>query len=154
MRFEYINPFAEASFEILSTYLEDEMRTSDILLRDGSDEISGVAAIIELNGCVQGSVMIDMTEETACKVASIMNETELFNYNDLVQHTVKELANQVSGLAVTKLEKLGFDIGVSPPEVARGTRIDNKYFLNESLHVKLETSVGNIGILVAIEEKN
>lgn len=152
MRFEFINPFAEASTEVLSAYIEEEMRTSDILLRDSFSEISGVAVILGLIGDGKGNVLIDMTEETACKLASAMSGMEIYNYNELAASAVKELVNQVSGLAVTKLEKDGFDIGVTPPIVIYGSKIDYQAFKSESLHVKIETALGDIDILVALVE--
>lgn len=152
MRFEFINPFAEASHEILSNYLKNEITTSDISLRDGFNKISGVGAILGLNGESTGNVLIDMSEDTACKVASVMNGTDIYNFTSLAMHTIKELVNQISGLAVTKLAKDGFNIGVTPPIIVHGTQIDYQAFKNESLHVRLETSLGNIDILIAITE--
>lgn len=152
MRFEFINPFAEASHEVLSAYIEDEMRTSDILLRDGFSEVAGVGVILGLMGDAKGNVLIDMTEETACKVASKMNGSDIFNFNELARASIKELVNQISGLAVTKLEKENFDMGVTPPIVIHGKKIDYDAFKKESLHVRLETSLGDIDILVAIED--
>lgn len=153
MRLEYINPFAEAAFETLGNYLKDDIRISDVTLREGVTEISGLAVVIGISGQASGNVLLDMSEDVACKVGSAMNGEECVNVGPPVINAIKELANMVSAIAVTKISKIGYDLNVSPPVVVQGHQITYQAFKNESLLVRLDiANVGPMEIFVAIVE--
>ncbi|MBI4976042.1 MAG: chemotaxis protein CheX [Spirochaetes bacterium] len=151
MRLEYINPFAEAAYEIMGTYLKDDIRISDVTLREGVTNISGVGIVIGITGNANGNVLLDMDETVACKIASAMTETEIFNVSPAAVNALKELANMVSASAVTKISKIGRDLNVTPPAVVQGKSVSYQSFQNESLLVKIDiANIGHMDIFVAI----
>ncbi len=150
MQLEYINAFVDASYEIFGRYIKDgSLKVGDVSLRDSILSVSGLAAIIGLTNEANGNVLISFDELTSDEVVAIMNEKREDFSEELYYSTVRELANLIAGLAVTKLEKNGFDIGVTPPMIVRG--LDVRYVTSESeaLHVKLESSVGVLNVLVS-----
>lgn len=151
MQLEYINAFVDASCEIFGRYIEDgSLRVGDISLRDSILSVSGLAAIIGLTNQANGNVLISFDEETSDEIVATMNGEPHNCSEDIYYSTIRELVNMVAGLAVTKLETMGFDIGVTPPMVVRG--LDVRYVTSESeaLHVKLESSIGVLNVLVAV----
>ena len=73
MRVEYINPFVETAFSVLSEVLGGEVRRGDLYLKSTSMPVMGVAALVGLAGDVEGRVLFDMSLETALNIASTMN---------------------------------------------------------------------------------
>ena len=70
MRVEYINPFSEAAYNILSQVLpEEEIKRGDLYLKSTCMPVMGVAAIVGLAGDVEGRVIFDMTMPTALKIS-------------------------------------------------------------------------------------
>ena len=153
MRLDYIRPFTDASNEILQNYLGNNIKTSDITLKGDFVNASGLIAIVALSEDIVGHFIIDMDVETAKKIVSIMNDSEVRDINKLSLSTLQELINLIAGLAVTKLEADGYDVDISPPVIMKSKNLEVSISDSEFLHIKLDTSIGDFNILVAVESE-
>jgi len=158
MRVEYINPFVEASFNVLKEVLGVEVKRGDLYLKSSTMQIMGVAALVGLAGDVEGRVLFDMTKETALAVASGMNGEEMKVMDDMVKATITELANMITAQAVTKLHDLGFKFDLTPPALFTGDNMEISNNLEvEALIVPMEIGAGGkqgkIEINVVIRER-
>ncbi len=154
MRVEYINPFVESAFNVLSEVLQTEIKRGQLYLKATSQPVLGVAAIIGLTGDVVGRVLLDMSLETAKSIASAMNSEELVGFDELAKATIAELANMITGQAVTKLHALGYNFDLSPPSLITG---DNMVVTDsgvEALIVPLQLPQGKLEINVAVRERS
>jgi len=154
MRVEYINPFVEASYNILKEVLNSEVVRGELYLKSTSMPVLGVAALVGLAGDVEGRVLFDMTKQTAIGIASMMNGEKLTTLDDLAKATIQELANMITGQAVTKLTDLGFKFDLTPPALFTGENMEVSSSSVEALIVPMKLSVGKIEINVAIRERN
>ncbi|MCX7023321.1 MAG: chemotaxis protein CheX [Spirochaetes bacterium] len=154
MRVEYINPFVEASFNVLREVLQSDVKRGELYLKSTSMPVMGVAAIVGLAGDVEGRVLFDMDKPTALKVASAMNGEELPTMDDLVKATITELANMITAQAVTKLHELGFRFDLTPPAIFTGDNMEVTDQDVEALIVPMEVPQGRIEINVAIRERS
>ena len=153
MRVEYINPFVESAVQILNSTVSEYVKRGELSLRSSITPMLGVVIIVGLAGQVSGRVILDMSKETAIKVASAMNNEELKEFDELTCATLTELANMITGKAVTRLHELGFQFDLTQPSLFMGENIqisDNKV---EALVVPLEMPQGKIEINVGIKEK-
>jgi chemotaxis protein CheX len=154
MRLEYINPFVEATFNVLNEVLETEITRGELYLKATSQPVLGVATIVGLAGDVEGRVLIDMSEQTALAIASGMNNETLNKLNELVKATISELANMIVAQAVTKLSELGFRFELTPPTVFTGNNMEITNFEVEALIVPIDTSYGKLEVNVALRDRN
>ena len=153
MRVEYINPFVESAYSVLKEVLQSEIKRGELYLKATSQPVLGVAAIIGLTGDVEGRVLLDMGVGTAHAIASAMNGEELESFDELAKATIAELANMITGQAVTKLHDIGFNFDLSPPSLITG---DNMVVTDagvEALIVPLELPQGKLEINVAVRER-
>ena len=153
MRVEYINPFTEAAYNILSQVLGGESKRGDLYLKSNCMPVMGVAAMVGLAGDVEGRVLFDMKQETALKIASAMNSEELTQFDELVRATITELANLITAQAVTKLHDLGFRFDLTPPALFTGQNMEISNNDMEALIVPMEVPQGRIEINVAIRDR-
>ncbi len=165
MRVEYINPFVETSYRVLKEVLEGaDVKRGDLYLKSTAMPVMGVAALVGLAGDVEGRVLFDMSFETALNIASKMNgETlasfdELAEFDDMAKATISELANIITGQAVTKLHELGFKFDLTPPALFAGENMEIAALGGttesvEALIVPLVTDCGKIEVNVAIRER-
>ena len=72
MRVEYINPFVESAYNILTESLQVEVNRGELYLKNAAMPLLGVAMLVGLAGDVEGRVLFDMTRETGIAVASGM----------------------------------------------------------------------------------
>ncbi|MCQ2595032.1 MAG: chemotaxis protein CheX [Treponemataceae bacterium] len=153
MRVEYINPFVEAAYNILSEVLAEDVKRGDLYLKSTSMPVMGVAAFVGLAGDVEGRVLFDMSMDTALKVASKMNMEELTEFDELVKATITEVANMITGQAVTKLHDLGFKFDLTPPSLFTGEKMEISDHEVEALIVPMLTEQGKIEVNVAVRER-
>lgn len=153
MRVEYINPFVESAYDIMKEVLQSDIDRKDLYLKKTSQPVMGVAALVGLAGDVEGRVLIDMSQDSAIKIASKMNSEDLTEMDDLVKATINELANMITAKAVTKLFDLGFKFDLTPPSIITGENMQVSNADVEALIVPLETPQGLVEINVAIRER-
>lgn len=152
MRIEFINPFVESSVEIIEEVSGAKVERQEIVLRNKITKISGIAAIIGVIGEADGRLLFDMTEETALNVASAMNDEKLTEMNTLTRETLTELANMITGKAITKLHAMGFKFKMTPPSLVTGRDMSITDLGVEVLVVPLKTSLGEIEVNIALKE--
>ncbi len=157
MRVEYINPFVEAAHDVLKEVLHTDVKRGELYLKSTATPVLGVAAIIGLAGDVEGRVLLDMDRTTAVQVASGMlagMEMEpITDLNEMGRATITELANMITGRAVTKLHNLGFAFDLTPPALVTGDNMEISNANVEALIVPMELPQGRIEINVAIRER-
>jgi chemotaxis protein CheX len=154
MRVEYINPFVEAAYNVLTEVLGTEVKRGNLFLKSATKPVMGVAAIVGLAGEVEGRVLFDMSKVTAVKIASVMNMEELTEIDDLVKATISELANMITAQAVTKLHDLGFKFDLTPPALLTGENMEISDQEVEALIVPMESAHGAVEINVAVRERS
>jgi len=111
---------------------------------------SGVAAVIQLTGDIEGRVIFDLAPKTAAKVASHFSGTEVPESDDIVREAVCELANQVIGNAVATLNDLGFHFRVHPPELHTSDRGPKSTEDTEALVLCFDTASGSVFMNIAL----
>ena len=153
MRVEYINPFVEAAHNILTEVLAEDVKRGDLYLKSTSMPVMCVAAFVGLAGDVEGRVLFDMSMETAMKIASKMNMEELPEFDELAKATITEMANLITGQAVTKQHDLGFKFDLTPPALFTGEKMEISDHEVEALIVPMLTQQGKIEVNVAIRER-
>jgi len=157
MRVEYINPFVEAAYNVLKEVLNTDVHRGELYLKSTSMPVLGVAAIVGLAGDVEGRVLFDMTRQTAIQVASTMlagmDMEPITDLNDMGKASITELANMITGQAVTKLHNLGFKFDLTPPALFTGENMEVTDADVEALIVPMELPQGKLEINVAIRER-
>lgn len=157
MRVEYINPFVESAYNVLSEVLQSEVNRGELYLKSAAMPMLGVAMIVGLAGDVEGRVLFDMKLETGLAVASAMltsmDMEPVDELNDMARATLTELANMITGQAVTKLHNLGFRFDLTPPAIFSGQNMEVSDPNFEALIVPMELPQGKIEINVAVRER-
>lgn len=157
MRVEYINPFVESAYNILTESLQVEVSRGELYLKNAAMPMLGVAMLVGLAGDVEGRVLFDMTRETGIAVASgmltSMDMEPVTDLNEMARATLTELANMITGQAVTKLHNVGFKFDLTPPAIFSGIDMEVSDPNFEALIVPMEIPMGKIEINVAIRER-
>ncbi|MCL2478741.1 MAG: chemotaxis protein CheX [Treponema sp.] len=160
MRVEYINPFVEASFNVLKEVMNTEVKRGDLFLKSSTMSIRGVAALVGLAGDVEGRVLFDMDKDTALMVVSAMNGEEFTAMDEMAKATIQELANMITAQAVTKLHELGFKFDLTPPALFTGDNMEVSSNMGKEvealivpMHIVMGNKKGSIEINVVIRER-
>ncbi len=118
MRVEYINPFIASVRNAFQTMLSVEAQRGAPYLRTTAESDLCVSGVIGLSGDAVGTVVLNMSQEVALGIASVLLMEELTELTPDVVDAVGELTNVIAGAAKSKLEE--FHLGVSLPNVITG----------------------------------
>ena len=152
MRIEYINPFVEASFDILNEILATSVKRGQLYLKKLGESMKGIAIVVGVTGQVTGRIVFDMSEETALKLAEKLNNEKFTEFDEMARSTNTEIANMITGRAVTKLDKEGLAFDFTPPTLISGTNLNIYETEMEALIIPLDTGLGIIEINIAFKE--
>ena len=120
MKMELIQPFINATDAVLSEMLQCATNIGDVSMEEETYRRKGVAAVVSINGDIEGRIIFDLDQPTAVRVAGRLAGGEVEASDDMVRETVCELANQIIGNAVTSLNDQGFRFKIHPPELLAG----------------------------------
>lgn len=150
MKMELIQPFINAADAVLAQGLESPICIGNLSMEQEAYRRKGVAALVSLTGDIEGRVVFDLDPETAVRVASCYAGAELPESDDLVRETVCELANQVTGNAITVLNDQGFHFRVHPPVLHTSEHGPESSEDTEALVICFETAIGNVFMNIAL----
>lgn len=154
MRIEYITPFVKSAYIILGEFLGvGKVQRGKVHLRQSTQDVMGMVAVIGLTGHAEGRMLLDMHEETALSIAGVINEETFTEIDGLVEATIQELANMVAGTAVTELQDQGFLFDITPPAVLQGKQMRLMSQSQEILIVPMKTEYGLIDVYISIFDK-
>jgi chemotaxis protein CheX len=153
MRIEYINPFVEASFDILNEILQTNVKRGQLYLKKLGESMKGVAVVVGVIGNLKGRIVFDLSEETAMKIASKLNGEKFETFDEMARSTISEIANMITGRSVTKLEKDKLNFSFTPPTLITGENLNiYEYAGMEALIIPIDTGIGIIEINIAFKE--
>ncbi len=153
MRIEYINPFVEASFDILNEILQTNVKRGQLYLKKLGESMKGVAVVVGVIGNLKGRIVFDLSEETAMKIASKLNGEKFETFDEMARSTISEIANMITGRSVTKLEKDKLNFSFTPPTLITGENLNiYEYTGMEALIIPIDTGIGIIEINIAFKE--
>src|ERR1700688_4993404 len=154
MKMELIQPFINAADAVLAQGLQSPMSIGNLSMEQEAYRRKGVAALVALTGDIEGRIVFDLEPEAAVRVASRFAGTELPESDDLVRETVRELANQVIGNAVTSLNDQGFHFRVHPPVLHTSEHGPKSSEDIEALVICFETDMGNVFLNIALRHNS
>jgi CheY-specific phosphatase CheX len=149
MKMELIQPFINAADAVLAESLQGTTRMEDVSMESDVYRRKGIAALVAIQGDIEGRVIFDLENPTAQKVASLMAGDDQPEA-EMVDETICELANQVIGNAVTTLNDQGFHFKVMPPQIHRSDEGLASNPDTEALVMCFETSPGKIYLNIAM----
>ena len=150
MKMELIQPFINAADAVLSQGLQSPMTVGNLSMEQEAYRRKGVAALIWLTGDIEGRIIFDLDPQTAVRVASQFSGSDVPESDELVRETVCELANQVTGNAITALNDRGFHFRVHPPVLHTSEHGSENSEDTEAMVLCFETQKGSVFMNIAL----
>jgi chemotaxis protein CheX len=150
MKMDLIQPFINAADAVLAETLDCSTRVGDMTMEEDTYRRKGIAAVVAVNGDIEGRVIFDIDAETATKIASTLAGQPVIQSDQIVTETICELANLVIGNAVTSLNDQGFRFKIHPPAVHKDDFGLKSTEDTEALVMYVETCAGNVFLNIAM----
>ncbi len=153
MDVRFINPFLEATIDVLKTMAFVEPRPGKPYLKKDDLAKGDVSGIIGFTGAATGSMALSFSEGCILKIVSNMLGEEIKGINGDIKDAVGEITNMVSGAARKNLESLGLSISAAIPTVIAGKGHSVSHIMGgPSIIIPFETEQGPFVVDVCIGE--
>lgn len=150
MRFDYVDPFVSTAMRVLAGALRTPVQRGDVSLTPDGRISGDVAIVVRILGDPEGNIILTMNTETALGACSALIGAECGSLTPLGMDALSELANMITGNAVSALNDLGFDFTVLPPLVIDNASTDGNMARIEALRIPLQTLCGEVIVNVAL----
>ncbi len=138
----YVNLFIEALGKTLEQFGVVGIKRTNIKKKGNLYVDSEVSSLIQLDGGIQGNIVLSMSQDTAKSLASIMMMgMSVTVIDEIAKSAIGELSGIIAGTSSTMLVSLGISLKISPPVVIFESCNINAY---ETLAVDFETHLGRI----------
>src|SRR5262249_54154056 len=148
MKLDLIQPFINAADAVLSQGLQSPVSIANLSMEEEAYLRKEAAAVVRLTGEMRGRIVFVLDSATATPLASQFAGTDLPEADALVPETVCELANQITGNAITSLNDQGFRFRVHPPEL-QVSDVPQSTEDTEAVVISLETASGSVFMNIA-----
>jgi chemotaxis protein CheX len=138
----YINPFIEASNNVLSQF-GISLTPGKIHLKTTPALSGKVCVIIGVTGNLKGQVFFNLEVDVALKIASyMMGGVEVKEFDELSKSAISELINMVLGNSATLFYNKGLNIDITPPSLIIGEKMTVSSSKGQVICVPLVLSIG------------
>lgn len=152
MKAELINPFLEATVEVIQTMAFVVPTPGKPFLKTDNAAKGDVSGIIGLTGDARGSLALSFSESAIREIVKNMLGEEIHEINSDIKDAVGELTNMISGAARKKLEAAGYSISAAIPTVVSGKNHSIRHVLGgPSIIIPFETQSGNFVVDVCLK---
>ena len=111
----------------------------------------GVSVLVGFTRQLKGSVVYNMTEDTAKFIAStMMMGMPVETFDEMAQSAICELSNMLTANAATNITALGYDVDISTPSLTVGKDISVKISTEKYLTVTLDVGGHQLEIDIAV----
>ncbi|MBI5557589.1 MAG: chemotaxis protein CheX [Deltaproteobacteria bacterium] len=130
MKAEFINPFLNATKNVLETMCQTQVKPKKPALKDNSltyGEVTGIIGMVsaEITGCMILSFSADCILHV---VANMLMEPPKTKVDDEIVDAVGELTNMICGGAKAQLAKLDYKFDLATPTMVVGKNVEISYY--------------------------
>ncbi len=130
MRAEFINPFLNATKNVLETMCQTQAKPNEPKLKSNSltyGEVTGIIGMVsdEISGCM----ILSFSENCILHVvANMLMEPPKLQVDEDIIDAVGELTNMICGGAKAQLAKLDYKFNLATPTMVVGKNVEISYY--------------------------
>lgn len=120
MDVKYINPFLNATINVIKTMAFVDARPSKPYIKKGDTAVGDVSGIIGITGDNEGTLSISFSQACIEAILTNMLGETISGINEEVRDAVGEITNMISGDARRVLDEMGLKLSAAIPTVISG----------------------------------
>ncbi len=149
-----VNPFMGAMYDVFKQIFECKLRKGQISIKKNPTAEHEIAIIIGISGKrYTGAVVYSMKSYTARKIVKNLDpNSDLSEKDEAFSDALGELANMISGNAMSDFSKKGIDLTITTPSVIVGSAFEMHLLDQTTLSADMMSPFGAMEINVAIKK--
>lgn len=153
MRVEYINPFYQATVDVFRVMLSMEPTRGPLRAVQELVPVSEANVGIGVTGDLRGSLLYSFPQTMALDMVRIMSGMEMNKLDTFVISALSEVANIISGNALTYLARNSLTCDISPPQVFVGSKGTLTMSTEKAVVLPLITDIGTLEVSISLHGK-
>jgi len=110
-----------------------------------------ITIIAGVTGEIEGVILYGMSGSTVMKIAGTMIGSEVDELDEMAISAVSEIANMVTGNAITILSQKGYNLDITPPSTVMGVDVQISTRA-PAMTIPVKTNMGDIEINVSLAQ--
>lgn len=151
MKVEYINPFYQATRDVFHTMLNLETTRGTLSTVEELVPVREANVVIGVTGALRGSLLYSFPREMALEMVHIMSGMKIEKLDAFVSSAQGEVANIISGNALTYLSQNNLNCDISPPQLIIGTSGSLSMSTEKAIVLPLETAIGILEVSISLQ---
>ena len=143
---DFLTPFSNAASQTFKLLLDLDVATdSSQPVEKLEDNKEKVNIVIEITGDLAGEVMYSFPKDTTLEMVKMMSGMEFHEIDEFVKSALGEIANIISGNAMTGLSQSQMICDIRPPKIVDGgtfTSIEGCSIYK----TRVKTSIGDVDL--------
>ena len=152
MKQEFLEAFLNPAKLVWEKELGMDLEFLDVELSSSRFVGEEINAIIGVSGNLKGNVIYDFGNSSALAIAGQMMGEPIEEVDEICRSILGELANMITGNAVTELESGGYSCNLAPPFIIEpsGSKISSS--IGDHAVVRFKSMAGVLSIRVGLSE--
>lgn len=152
MKAEYINSFYNATKEVFKLILDQEVKIGELQVIKGLSTNKDANIMLGVTGDLKGTVFFSFTKDMTLEMVEIMAGMEIDEIDVFASSALGEIANIISGNAVTNLSSYEYTCDITPPQIILGEHKSISTSNKKALLLPINTSIGEFSISIFLTE--
>ena len=147
-----VNPFVDAFTSVMPQMGFPTPTRTKLYVKDKNAVSLGVSVIVGFTKQIRGSVVYNMTEETAKFIAStMMMGMPVQEFDAMAQSAISEMSNMLTANAATNLTGMGLEVDISTPSLTVGQDFQIKISSENYLVVDMDLGGQIMELNIAVQ---
>ena len=152
MNTDLLAPFANATCETLKLLLDVDARTGTAGATDGcAEDKARISVAIGITGDVSGEALYRFPVDTTLEIVKTMSGMEFTEIDEFVTSALGEIANIISGNAVTDLSGRQITCDILPPKILDGEELPSAADCTYVYSAKIDSSIGDVEVVLRVK---
>jgi len=151
MNKDLLTPFANATCETLKLLLDVDARTGASEADGGSEDKSRINVAIGITGDVSGEALYRFPVDTTLEIVKTMSGMEFTEIDEFVTSALGEIANIISGNALTDLSGRNITCDILPPKILDCGELSSEAENTYICSAKIDSSIGEVDVILRVK---
>ncbi len=150
MRTEYVEAIFSATVKVFSNMLQLVVDRGEVQIREDFFAGNKVNISIGVTGDLKGMIVFSFPEEMVLEIVTQMAGMEINQLDKFVTSAIGEMANIISGQAMSNFAQSSSMCDIIPPQVTIGDDISITMMADQVLTLSLQTTIGDFELHVSL----
>lgn len=153
MSHDILLPFSEATRQTFKLLLDlDVMLDSEKPSVDVIENSDNIDIVIEFIGDLSGEILYRFPKNTTLEIVKMMSGMEFNEIDEFVTSAIGEIANIISGNAMTDMSKKEITCDILPPKIVKGNCSTSNNDNMSAFSTTVKTSIGDVELNCKIKQ--